>query len=261
MAADLFAPEFFAHGRMLYGYPRSETCRFSPMLAYNLVRHTATEGGEGRSVLWDPFCGIGLIPAIACMFFPGKFQAFVASDANPEAVACAGKNLSMVRCARAAGKRLKHIRGLQQRNAKSQRRWGEVGGYLNSLMPLIERNAGRAPLVDTYTASAFDLPRGIEGNIHFLGDLPHGKSSRMWGSDGAERLLDAVAGAYPNATMRFIMTRDMADRVLRGTETVSAVAIASKSGRAIVRAGPSGWVRSGDGPWAGPILGSTEAAL
>jgi len=114
-----FCPEFFAHGRLLYRFPGSDACRFSPTLAYRLVRDLAVSLPKQESVLWDPFCGTGLIVSIACLFFPQAFHTIVASDIAPEAVECCKKNLLLVSNAEAARKRLKHMHGLQKMNVKS----------------------------------------------------------------------------------------------------------------------------------------------
>jgi len=239
VTAQLFSPEFFAHGRVLYRYPASDAYRFSPKLAYNLVKHIPTGGTDRPSVLWDPFCGTGLIVSIACLFFPQKFQTIVASDIAPEAVECAKKNLLLVSNVQSARKRLKLIRGLRGMNVGSCRRWGEVAEYLDALMPVIEQNERRAPALNTFTASAFALPPGIEGDIHFVGDLPYGRSSRMCGDRQVAALFDCIAEAYPNSTMRFVMTRDIAEDVLRETGTVATTTMRCRNGRLIVLGTPS----------------------
>lgn len=107
-----FRPEFFAHGRLLYRFPGSDACRFSPKLAYRLVRGISVGLPEHPSVLWDPFCGAGLTVSIARLFFPQSFHTIVASDIAPEAVRCCEKNLLLISNAQAARKRLKHMHGL-----------------------------------------------------------------------------------------------------------------------------------------------------
>jgi len=239
--AEFFSPQLFAHGRVLYRYPGSDACRFSPRLSYSLIEHIPTSpSAERPSVLWDPFCGTGMIVSIACLFFPKKFQTIIASDIAPEAVECAGKNLSLVSSVEAANKRLKYIRGLRGMHAKACRRWGEVAEYLEALMPLIEQTQRRAPTLRAFTASAFALRPGIEGDLHFVGDVPYGRTSHVGGGRQLTALLDRIAEAYPNATMRFVMPRDAGEAVLRETTTVATKAIPCRDGRLIVGGRPKG---------------------
>lgn len=189
-------------------------------------------------MLWDPFCGTGMIVSIACLFFPGKFQTIIASDIAPEAVECAAKNLSLVSSVEAAKKRIKFVRGLRGMHSKARRRWGEVADYLESLLPLIERSERLAPTLHTFIASAFALPPGIEGDIHFVGDVPYGRTSHMGGGRQVTSLLDCIAEAYPDATMRFVMPRDAGEAVLRETNAVTTKAISCRNGRLIVGGRP-----------------------
>ena len=232
---QLFRPEFFSHGRLLYRFPGSDACRFSPKLAYRLVRDIS-EGLPGQaSVLWDPFCGTGLIVSIACLFFPRAFHSIVASDVAPEAVRCCQNNLLLVSNSQAARKRLKHMRGLQKMNAKSHSRWGEVAEYLEALMPTIQQNERLAPAVNTFVASAFQLPLRIEGSVHFVGDLPYGRSSHMRGDGCIESLVDSIAASYPASTMTLIMPNDVAEDVVGQTRTATVETTPYRGGRTVVR--------------------------
>ena len=67
----LFHPELFAHGRLLYRYAGSDAHRFSPRLAYRLLRDLDTGAPGSPSVLWDPFCGAGTIPLEAANLLAG----------------------------------------------------------------------------------------------------------------------------------------------------------------------------------------------
>lgn len=234
-----FRPELFAHGRLLYRFPGSDSCRFSPKLAYSLVRHVSVDLPEQPSVLWDPFCGAGLIVSIACLFFPTAFSTIVASDTAPEAVGCCEKNLLLLSNSQAAAKRLKQMRGLQNRNARSHSRWGEVAAHLDELMPTIQQNERLAPPVSTFVASAFQLPPQIRGNVHFVGDLPYGKTSHMDGDCRIESLVDTIAVAYPTSTMTFVMTRDIAQDIVRETKRAIVETRPCKNGRTVIHAKPS----------------------
>ena len=233
-----FCPAFFAHGRLLYRFPGSDACRFSPKLAYRLVRDLSIGLPKQTSVLWDPFCGAGLIVSIACLFFPQAFYKIIASDIVPEAVGCCNKNLLLVSNAQAARKRLKHMHGLQKMNVKSHSRWGEVAAYLDALMPSIQQNERASPAVKTFVASVFQLPSCIEGSIHFVGDLPYGISSHMDGAGRLENLVDSIAASYPTSTMTFIMTHDMAEEVIRETKRAIVETRPCRNGRTIVHVKP-----------------------
>ena len=231
-----FSPEFFAHGRLLYRFTGSDACRFSPKLAYDLVRGIAAGATAEPPVLWDPFCGSGLIAGLACLFFAEAFRAIVVSDIADEAVRCAGRNLEMVSNVRAAKKRLGQMRGLQKRNAKSLRRWGDVAQCLEGLLPLIEANQKLARPIHAFAASAFDLPTGIDGEVHFVGDLPYGRSSAVRGGYGVDVLVDRLTTVYPDAKMTLVMTRDDAQRVLSGARGATVETSPCANGRVVLRA-------------------------
>ena len=189
-------------------------------------------------VLWDPFSGSGLIASVACLFFGKEFRAIVVSDIIDEAVKCSRKNLLLVSDVRAAQRRLQQMRGLQKRNVKSFRRWGEVAQYLESLMPLIQANQQLRPRVHAFTASAFELPLDLGEDVHFVGDLPYGRSSSMCGSRRVDSLLDSLAAAYPNSRMTFVMTSDSAQHVLARTSGAAVEIAPCGKGRWVVRASP-----------------------
>jgi hypothetical protein len=230
-----FSPRLFAHGRVLYRFAGSDACRFSPKLAFGLVKGIAVSATDRPPVLWDPFSGSGLIPSIACLFFSRAFRAVVASDVAADAVECSSRNLRLVTDVRAAAQRLRQMRGLQKRNAKSLPRWGETAEYLESLMPLIEANQRLHPAVYTFRASAFELPSGVNGDVHFVGDLPYGKCSSMEDDHGVDALPDALTAAYPGSSMTLIMAPDDARRILaRGSRTPVEVA-PCRTGRVVLR--------------------------
>ena len=175
---------------------------------------------------------------IACLFFADRFQVFVASDIAPEAVECTKKNLRLVSSAGGARQRLEHVRGMQNMNERAGSSWGEVAPYLEKLLPVIEQNERLAPVLRTFTASAFQLPLGIDGSIHFVGDLPYGRTSYLCGNRSVKALFDCIIAAYPKSTMTFVMTHGMAEGVLGGTENLTIDSIPCKNGRLIVRATP-----------------------
>jgi hypothetical protein len=131
------------------------------------------------------------------------------------------------------------MRGLQKINAKSYRRWGEVAEYLDALLPVIQQNEQLAPAVNTFVASAFRLPPCVEGHVHFVGDVPYGRSSHMLGESGVGSLVDSIAASHPTATMTFITTRDMAEDIISETTRATIETKPCGNGRAVVYATPT----------------------
>jgi hypothetical protein len=226
-------PELFAHGRLLYRFPGSDAHRFSPKLAYALVETIAARP-DPQAVLWDPFCGAGLILSLARLFFADAFKTIIASDINNTAVECCAQNLGLVSDGYWAQKRLRHLRGLQKMNAKSHRRWGDVATYLEELLPTIRHQKPTPPQLRTFRASAFDLPDTIEGNLHFVGDLPYGKSSHLHGGSIGD-LFTALDTAYPAASMSFVMTREAAAELADTRWGAAVVFSPCRNGRSLAR--------------------------
>lgn len=180
---DYFEPTYFAHGRVLYRYPGSDSARFSPRLAWRLIR-TIHDRYPSGGVLWDPFCGSGLIPALAALFFPGLFRTIVASDSNPTAVACAARNLAIATSVDAMRQRRDALARRRRQNVKSDHRWGAVVDYIDAVLPLMVSPAVAPLTIHTFSASAFALQRApipiaTQDTIHFVTDLPYGRQSRL----------------------------------------------------------------------------------
>lgn len=235
MRDDLFDPVFFAHGRVLYRYPGSDACRFSPGKAYHMIDLVARVVRGESCVLWDPFCGTGLIPTVAAMFFSRAFTAIVASDVDVEAVQCAAKNLALTRRPEAAARRLRIIGGLRGRNRKSEMRWGAVQVYLDRLTPLIRQNAAEPVLVHTLTASAFALPHIANTRVAFVGDIPYGRGCRLTGHGTAGDVIAGMLSAYPNATIRLVVTSDQAALAPNTVLAKAVERIPFKGGRVLLR--------------------------
>lgn len=178
MHAD-FQPTLFAHGRLLWRCDGSDATRFSPRSAWHMVQH-ACEAGAGEAALWDPFCGTGLIPAVARLFFHRQLQSIRASDLHEPAVRMAERNLGLVSDPQVAAARRREVAGRMGQNPKSAKRWGEVRDYLDQLEPLIvEAAASPLPCQATHAAAAEagELP----GPIFIVGDAPYGKQSALTG--------------------------------------------------------------------------------
>lgn len=200
--SSLLVADIFCHGRLLYRFPGSDACRFSPRAAWNILENVDVEEGV-ENILWDPFCGSGIIPSVAVFFFSTKFQKVVASDINQEAIDCTRKNLELLTNTAVAEKRLKQMRGLMKRNVKSQKRWAEVSEFLESLLPVI--GSETFSNTEAFCSSAFEIPPKFEGKIHFVSDLPYGKSSNLLGGKGIQELLYFLQTKFPNSTSTFVL--------------------------------------------------------
>ena len=148
-----FNPTFFAHGRLLHRFDGSDACRFSPKRAWKILDNLEVE----NAVLWDPFCGTGLIPSLAALFFRHKFSHIVVSDVLKQAMQCAYKNLCMLTQIACFEDRINWIRGRQGCNVKSLKRWKEVEVYAELIRDLIERKP--VPKLTYYHSSVFELPK------------------------------------------------------------------------------------------------------
>jgi hypothetical protein len=200
-----FDPEFFAHGRLFWRFENSDAVRFSPRLAWAMVGEAA-ELSAGAGCLWDPFAGSGLIPALARVFFPGAFSAIAGSDASTAAVEASAKNLALVSNVAAATQRLSYVAGLRGQNPKSDRRWGEVEGYLRRLLPRIERAAETAVATRVECALAQEQLATMTAEpdsppLYIVGDAPYGRGSDLLGpplSSVAQAWIDEPLVAYVN---------------------------------------------------------------
>ena len=215
--SSLLVANIFCHGRLLYRFPGSDACRFSPRAAWNILENVEIEEGV-ENFLWDPFCGSGIIPSVAVFFFSSKFQRIVASDINPEAVDCVSKNFELLTNIEVAEKRLKQMRGLMKRNVKSQKRWAEVVAFLEGLLPVIER--GKFSNTEAFCSSAFDLSSHCSSKIHFVSDLPYGKTSHLLGGKGLQDLLTCLQERFPNSTSTFVMPEGAVSEQLNYCEII-----------------------------------------
>lgn len=181
-----FEPAYFAHGRLLWRFEGSDAVRFSPRVAWDVVADVARLSA-GAGWLWDPFAGAGLIPAVALAFFPEAFAGVAASDVSAAAAKAAKRNLDLVSEPSVAQQRLDQVRGLRGQNPKSDRRWGEVEGYLTRLMPRIGRVSAFArkkrvacALAHEYLASLAN-DDSVAPSLHIVSDAPYGRGVELVG--------------------------------------------------------------------------------
>lgn len=233
----LFDPQRFAHGRLLWRHPGSEGARFSPRLAWRMVEEAAGQAAP-EAVLWDPFCGTGLIPALAALFFHEAFDTVRASDTSEQAVATCTRNLALVTDPVEAARRRQHVVGFSRRNAKSARRWGEIVDYIDALAPLIAR-AGSATLrLDVQRARPEQLLEGSRP-LCIVGDAPYGRATHLDGPP-IEAVIARLVHTDRVVWIDLAMTREGAREVVQAVPSVRVEA--ARGGRARVRWG-SGSIR------------------
>jgi len=232
-AGSLLHPGIFAHGRLLRRFRGSDASRFSSRSALNILRHMDTGAESGPHILWDPFCGTGLIPCVALFACARKFDAVIASDINPEAVHCAEANMRLFYDVRAFDERLREVRVRQNANRKERRRWGEVAKYMEEIRPVVESRRGRLPLVHAFACSALALPWGVRGRVHFVADLPYGNMCILQGGV-LQEVIAAILRVYPEAGIAFVLPREaMEDLHVDGVRGLRWRGL--KNGRVILR--------------------------
>ena len=224
-------PDIFSHGRLLRRFPGSDACRFSARVALNLLERVDDHPrGSRPRILWDPFCGAGMIPCVALAAFPGKFDVVVASDINGEAVACALENLNIVCDSAAFAARRAQIHKSRGMNQGMDRRGAIIESYMAELEPILMTNPA-AVTIGALRGDAFRLP-AVSGDVHFVADLPHGNQSQLLGGPLSE-LLPSLRSAFPDATATFVTTRDAVEQLCHSTPGVQLRDLAH--GRVVVR--------------------------
>lgn len=226
-------PAIFAHGRLLRRFKGADACRFSSRAALNIVEHIPTGAASGPRVLWDPFCGTGLILCVALFAHARSFDTVIASDIEREAVRCAEGNMRLLCDEDAFDERLREVRARQGANAKERRRWGEVAVYMERIRPAVVAQIPALPAIRGFVTSAFDLPPGVGGQVHFVADLPYGKGCSLKGGPLRD-VIPAILRVYPEATMTFVLPRAAVGEV-RAAGLTALRCRPLKGGRAIVR--------------------------
>lgn len=194
-----FDPELFSHGRLLYRFEGSDACRFSPKLGMALLGHLAQE--YPGAALWDPFCGSGLIPCLARVFWADYFREIIASDISPLAVDCAAMNLGFWDDEKALDRRRRELRGMQGLNPRSGPRWSQVEAYFEEVLA----DLGRLAPFRVLLASAMSLPKMVDGPLVFVSDLPYNRVSSLVGDVNP---LEALFRRYPQAAGVFVSSAE-----------------------------------------------------
>lgn len=210
MSTPAFDAALFAHGRLLWRHAGSEAARFSPRLALAMVEQAACIVPRG-TMLWDPFCGTGLVPAVAIVYARPPFDAVLASDLDPTCAATAARNLALVSEPETARIRLRELRGRMGRNTKSLRRWGEVARYLEALLPTIAAIEASGHQARACCAPAD--PGLLDGRpASVLGDAPYGRATQLEGD------LAEIVRAWLQSSVVWIdlvCTQEQAEEVCR----------------------------------------------
>jgi hypothetical protein len=233
-AAVHIDPKAFSHGRLFRRYPRSDAARFSPKVAVNLFRHIQQKPELTPQVMWDPFCGTGLIACVALFAFPQLFDRIVVSDLDRIAVKCAKANTEILRYARSYDKRHREVQAKRGANEGMYRRWGDVAEYMARIRGVVLAQQGLLPGVQAVAGSAFSLPVRVEGQVHFVGDLPYGRKSRLEGGTIRDVLI-ALRESHRDSTVTLVAPKEAAE-VVAAEGFPGAVSRPLKGGRVILRA-------------------------
>ena len=206
-------PDLFSHGRLLRRFPGSDASRFSARTALHLLQHI--EVGAGPQVLWDPFCGSGMIPCVTLLAMAldwgvPKFSAVIASDVDATAARCARDNMRLFCQGDAFDRRLAEVRAEGYGNPGRVRSWERVARYMETLRPFLPLE--RAPACHAFAASVFALPPMYsqleESQVHIVGDAPYGSMSSLHGG-GLPAALAALRRDFPGAGITLVARRDV----------------------------------------------------
>src|SRR2546429_632001 len=88
----------FASGRVLHSAPGRTAfpVRLADEIFQRCLDLLPDPGKSGRIVLYDPVCGSGALLATLAFLHGNRFAALVGSDADPEALRLAQRNLALV---------------------------------------------------------------------------------------------------------------------------------------------------------------------
>lgn len=223
-------PDLFSHGRLLRRFAGSDACRFSARTAVQLIEHIDISA-SGPHVLWDPFCGAGMIPCVALAAFPGAFERVISSDLNPDASHCALGNMQVVSDRSAFDARRDEVHRRRRTNDNMDRRGAAVESYMQRIQPLLAPARARSAAL---RCDAFRLPPGLPGTVHFVTDLPHGKQCELQGN--VADLVGSLRAAYPTSSITLVTTTNHAEWICASVP--HAIHRALSGGRVIVRIGP-----------------------
>ena len=140
------------------------------------------EGREGPYTIYDPCCGSGYLLAVVAFLFSGDVSRVVASDADPEAVEFAARNLGLLSHAGLAT-RSQQLRAEEERYGRSS----AVAGIESCLA--LEAALSRDIPGTVFQANALEDDLAVDGDPvdMVLTDVPHGDRSR-WMSASAPML-------------------------------------------------------------------------
>lgn len=99
-------------GKTLYQAPGNGTPRFSARAAY-LMLYELCAAVPGRLLLYDPFCGNGVLLVTAFLLYAERLSGVYGADLDPAAVETARRNLAWLRDAEALEERLEAVRAFK----------------------------------------------------------------------------------------------------------------------------------------------------
>lgn len=175
---------------------------FPSRLALELFARAQALTGKERVGLWDPLCGAGGIVATVALLRPSALSRVLATDADPDAVRLAERNLVLTSDAGLVARRRELAdRGADPRRLASVDRLRATPGRSDGLRV----EAATADATDATSLATLDL----DGIDMVLTDLPYGQQTG-WASasaDPAARVLEALRDVLqPGSVVVFITT-------------------------------------------------------
>ncbi len=179
-----------ASGRVLYGAPGATS--FPVRLASELFQRAFQHTDKNAVHIYDPLCGSGYLVTVIGLRHQASVERISASDADPDAVELAQKNLSLL-SSTGIDARIEQLKGHRQRFGK-QSHEDAIASAHRLRAGLVRNIPTRTWIADATNAA--EMQRGLDGLTPdlILTDLPYGELAR-WSSpeDSAARLFDALA--------------------------------------------------------------------
>jgi len=175
---------------------------FPSRLALELFLRAQALTGKDRVGLWDPLCGAGGIVATIALLRPSALTRALATDADPDALRLAAKNLALTSVSGLVARRRELAdRGADPRRLASADRLLATPGRSDAL----RTDVATADVTDAASLAALDL----EGIDVVLTDLPYGRQTG-WASSSeapAARALELLGDVLqPGAVVVFSTT-------------------------------------------------------
>lgn len=208
--------EDYASGRVLYG--RAGLTAFPVRLATEVFQRCchrlAQRGVPPPYTIYDPCCGGGYLLTVVGLLHAAQLARILASDIDPEAVARAQENLSLLTAA-GVDRRLSTIQQMFDLYHKPSHRGAlESGQRLKATLTAAHESIDTACFQFDVTGDA-DWPDEVHHIDIVLTDLPYGRTTSWRGAsaptDAAQKLLTRIMAILsPTAVVAIIANREQA---------------------------------------------------